>query len=74
MVCFLLFPLLCVFVWAWCLMGLCVVCELLCDVVWCVVVCFVCVCVLCLRALRVMYGAMVYGLSFVVDFVCVCCC
>ena len=31
------------------------------------------VCAVCLRVLRVMYGAMVYGLSFVVV-VCVCCC
>ena len=34
------------FVWAWCLMCLCVVCELLRDVVWCVVVCVACLCVL----------------------------
>ena len=34
-----------VFTWAGCLMGLCVVCELLRDVVWCAFVCFGCLCV-----------------------------
>ena len=38
----------------------------MCDVAWCVLVCFVCLCVSCLRVLRVMYGAMVYDLYFVV--------
>ena len=32
-----------VFVWAWCLVNVCVVCELLCGVVLCVFVLFVCV-------------------------------
>ena len=54
-------------------MCLCVVRGLLCDALWCVFVCFVCLCVVCLRVLRVMYGAMVYGLSFAVVLVCVRC-
>ena len=61
-----------VFVWAWCLMSLCVVCGLLRDAVWCVFVCVVCVCCVC--ACCVMYGAMVYELSYVVVVACVCCC
>ena len=61
-------------VWAWCLVCLCVVCEFLCDIAWGVFGCVVCVCVcacLCLFVLRVIYGAMVYGLDFVVVLVCV---
>ena len=59
-------------VWAWCLVCLCVVCELLCDVVWCVFVCCVCLCVcLCLFVLRVVHGVMMYGLYLVVVLVCV---
>ena len=40
-----------VFVWAWCLMSLCVACDLLRDAVWCVFVCVV-VGAVCLRVLR----------------------
>ena len=58
-----------VFVWAWCLMSLCAVCDLLCDIVWCVFVCFVCVCCVC--ACCVMYGAMVNELCWCV-FLCLC--
>ena len=40
------------------------VCELWCNVVWCVCVCFACSCALyVLRAMRVMYGVMLYGVS-----------
>ena len=58
-----------VFVWAWCSMYACDVCEVLCDVVWCVLVCFGCVCCVC--AFCVMYDAIVYGL-FLLLFVFVC--
>ena len=51
-------------------MCLCVGCDLLCDVVWCVFVCFVCVCCVC--AFCVMHGAMVHGVSSVFV-VCMCC-
>ena len=44
----------------------CVGCALLCDAAWYVFVCVVCLCVLRFRVRRVRYGAMVYGLSFVV--------
>ena len=57
-----------VLVWAWRLMYVCAVCDVLCDVVWCVLVCFVCVCCVC--ACCVVYGAMVYGMCLCL-FVCV---
>ena len=53
-------------VWAWCLMSLCVACELLHGVVWCVFVCVVLGAV-CLRVLRDVWRD---GVWFVFGFGC----
>ena len=54
----------------------CFVCDVLCDVVWCVVcgLFVLCVCVfLCLSAVFLVYGVMRYGVLFVLCCVCGCC-